>query len=52
MPEREAPPAGHRFRSAPVRAGWGEAAQALVEAADDAPVWPDFANDGDESLRW
>ena len=35
-----------------VRAGWAEAAQALAEAGDDAPAWPDFANDEDESLQW
>jgi antitoxin MazE len=45
-----------RLVAAPVRtglrAGWAEAARALAEAGDDAPVWPDFANGEDESLRW
>jgi antitoxin MazE len=35
-----------------VRGGWAEAAQALAQTDDDAPVWPDFANDEDESLEW
>ena len=37
---------------AAVRAGWAEAARALAEAGDDAPVWPQFANDGDDALTW
>ena len=45
-----------RLVAAPVRtglrAGWAEAARALAEAGDDAPVWPDFANDEDDELRW
>jgi antitoxin MazE len=45
-----------RLVAAPVRtglrAGWADAAYALAEAGDDAPVWPDFANDEDDSLRW
>jgi antitoxin MazE len=32
------------------RAGWAEAAQALAEAGDDVPVWPQFGNLGDEAL--
>jgi len=47
---------GGRLVAAPVRgglrAGWAEAAQALAEAGDDMPVWPDFANDEDGALRW
>jgi antitoxin MazE len=45
-----------RLVAAPVRgglrAGWAEAAQALADAGDDAPVWPDFANDEDGALTW
>jgi antitoxin MazE len=31
------------------RAGWAAAAR---EIADEAPVWPEFANDGDDALEW
>lgn len=34
------------------RAGWAEAAIALAEAGDDGLVWPEFANEGDEDLKW
>lgn len=34
------------------RAGWSDAAAALAKAGDDAPVWPEFANDEDADLRW
>lgn len=34
------------------RAGWAEAARLLAEAGDDAAVWPEFANDEDDSLIW
>ncbi|WP_199104480.1 hypothetical protein [Aquitalea sp. ASV11] len=35
-----------------VRAGWAEASQAVADAGDDALVYPDFGNDGDEALTW
>jgi antitoxin MazE len=35
-----------------VRAGWAEAARAAAEAGDEAPAWPEFANDEDDSLAW
>lgn len=38
-------------RSAP-RAGWGEAAAALASTGDANPVWPAFANAGDNDLKW
>lgn len=31
-----------------VREGWAEAAKALAESGDDAPVWPYFNNDSDD----
>jgi len=34
------------------REGWAEASKAIVEAGDDALVWPEFANVGDADLRW
>ena len=47
---------GGRIVAAPVRsavrAGWSEAARALAEAGDDAPAWPEFANDDDSDLKW
>jgi antitoxin MazE len=47
---------GGRIVAAPVRAGlragWADAARALAEAGDDATVWPDLGNDGDEALAW
>lgn len=46
---------GGRIVIAPIRhprAGWAEAARALAEAEDDALVWPEFGNDGDDALRW
>jgi len=47
---------GGRIVAAPVRAGiragWSDAARALAEAGDDAPVWPALANDADEMLAW
>jgi antitoxin MazE len=36
----------------PPRAGWAEASRAIAEAGDDALVWPEFANEGDEALEW
>jgi len=32
------------------RAGWATAAAELAREGDDAPIWPAFANDGDEAL--
>jgi antitoxin MazE len=34
------------------RAGWTEASQSIVEARDDALVWPEFGNIDDETLIW
>lgn len=34
------------------RAGWAEDAKRIAEAEDDALVWPEFPNEGDESLIW
>ena len=36
----------------PVRSGWAAAAKQLADAGDDSLVWPEFPNDGDESLIW
>lgn len=35
-----------------VRTGWAAASKRLVEAHDDALVWPEFANADDDSLNW
>jgi antitoxin MazE len=34
------------------RAGWAEASRAIAAAGDDALVWPEFGNAGDENLEW
>jgi antitoxin MazE len=34
------------------RAGWADAARQLAAAGDDELVWPEFANAGDDDLRW
>ena len=34
------------------REGWAEDARLLAEQGDDAPVWPEFGNDGDADLVW
>ena len=34
------------------RAGWAEASRDRAVARDDAPVWPEFANAGDDDLAW
>lgn len=34
------------------RAGWAEAAKVIAGAGDDALVWPEFTNQGDEDLVW
>ena len=36
----------------PIRAGWADASRAIAEAGDDAPIWPEFGNDGDDELTW
>ena len=35
-----------------VRAGWAEASCKIAAASDDALVWPEFANEDDEELKW
>lgn len=38
---------------APVRReGWAEDAKRLADENDDALVWPEIPNDGDEDLAW
>jgi antitoxin MazE len=34
------------------REGWAEASRAIAEAGEDALVWPEFANEGDDELAW
>jgi antitoxin MazE len=34
------------------RAGWAGAAQRIAEVGDDALVWPEFGNVGDQDLKW
>jgi len=34
------------------RAGWADAAKGIAEADDDALVWPEFGNAGDDELKW
>jgi antitoxin MazE len=34
------------------REGWAEASKAIVEAGEDALVWPEFGNEGDDELTW
>lgn len=34
------------------REGWAEDAQRLAAQADDALVWPELANEGDDKLVW
>jgi len=34
------------------RAGWAEDAQRLAAEPEEAPVWPEFANEADAELRW
>ena len=40
-----------RPRSNP-REGWAEASRKVAEGQGDALVWPEFANDSDDDLRW
>jgi len=35
-----------------VRAGWADAAKQLAQSKDDALVWPEFANEADDALKW
>ena len=35
-----------------LREGWAEASRRIAEGGDDALVWPEFANESDESLVW
>ena len=34
------------------REGWADDARRIAEQGDDALVWPEFANDGDNELDW
>ena len=34
------------------RAGWADDAQRIATLGDDALVWPEFANEGDDELTW
>jgi antitoxin MazE len=34
------------------REGWAEASREIAAAADDALVWPEFANEADQALTW
>ena len=34
------------------RAGWAEAAKKVGASGDDALVWPEFGNAGDDDLTW
>ncbi len=34
------------------RSGWAEASMKLAATGDDVLVLPEFANEGDEELRW
>ena len=34
------------------RVGWAEASRTIAEVGDDALVWPEFGNLGDDELTW
>jgi antitoxin MazE len=34
------------------RAGWADASRELAATGEDALVWPEIANAGDETLEW
>ena len=34
------------------REGWAVDSQRLAQTGEDALVWPEFANAGDEDLKW
>ncbi len=36
----------------PPREGWADDARRVAEHGDDALVWPEFANEGDDELSW
>ena len=35
-----------------VRVGWDDVAKQLAQGGDDALVWPEFANEADDTLKW
>jgi antitoxin MazE len=35
-----------------VRVGWADAAKQVGQSREDALVWPEFANEADEALKW
>ncbi len=35
-----------------VREGWSDDARRIAEHGDDALLWPEFGNEGDEKLTW
>lgn len=41
-----------RKPAAKSREGWAEASKRIASAGDDALVWPEFANDADNDLKW
>jgi antitoxin MazE len=36
----------------PPRSGWAEDSKRLAAAGEAGLVWPEFANDGDNDLKW
>jgi antitoxin MazE len=34
------------------RQGWAQASQRIAADGDDALIWPEFANQDDETLEW
>jgi antitoxin MazE len=34
------------------REGWADASRAVAADGEEGLVWPEFANEGDNSLRW
>ncbi len=34
------------------REGWADDARRVAEHGDDAPVWPELPNEGDDALVW
>lgn len=35
-----------------LREDWARDSQRIAKADDDAPVWPEFGNEGDAELVW
>lgn len=35
-----------------LREGWADDAKRLADESQDALIWPEFANEGDEDLEW